>query len=202
MVGNDVVDFRDPDAAACAVHPGFDARVFAPDERSELAASADPARHRWRLWAAKEAAYKLARKRSRSAVFSPRRFRVRLEDSTVDFDESSFRIELEEDAGAVHVVARLDGAERAMLLKGFRRLSQAEVERDPHLLGRAARQLSLERIAPRLGVDVSELAIRREGRVPALWLGDRRAPADLSLSHHGALVAFACVLAPVGGARH
>ena len=42
MVGDDVVDLADPEARADALHPRFDARVFAPAERAALAASADP----------------------------------------------------------------------------------------------------------------------------------------------------------------
>ena len=61
MVGNDIVDLGDPDADPSTLHPGFDARVFTARERRSIESAGDPARQRWRLWAAKEACYKLAR---------------------------------------------------------------------------------------------------------------------------------------------
>ena len=58
----------------------------------------------------------------------------------------------------------------------------------------AVRQLAIARLSRLLAVAPEELAIRREGRIPALWLRGCRSPADLSLSHHGRFVAFACRL--------
>ena len=77
MVGNDVIDLGDPETRAGSCHARFDARVFDDDERALLLASADPTRRRWVLWAAKEAAFKVARKLDGATVFSPRRFVVR-----------------------------------------------------------------------------------------------------------------------------
>ena len=62
MIGNDVVDLGDAEVQPGATHPRFDARVFAREEREALRASGAPNRLRWILWAAKEAAYKAARK--------------------------------------------------------------------------------------------------------------------------------------------
>src|SRR5437667_332795 len=58
----------------------------------------------------------------------------------------------------------------------------------------AVRRLAIARLSRLLAVAPEELAIRREGRIPALWLRGCRSPADLSLSHHGRFVAFACRL--------
>ena len=69
MLGNDVVDLRDPDSDV-ATHPArFDERVFAPGERALIQHSAQPARLRWQLWSAKEAAFKAAKKRSAATIF-------------------------------------------------------------------------------------------------------------------------------------
>jgi hypothetical protein len=58
------------------------------------------------------------------------------------------------------------------------------------------RSLLCERIAELLGVPASDLEVRRRGRVPFLWLRGERAPVDLSLSHHGDWLGFACELDP------
>ena len=55
---------RDPETRRHALHPRFDARVFAPRERARAARRRrSPIALRWALWAAKEAAYKAARRR-------------------------------------------------------------------------------------------------------------------------------------------
>ncbi|MBW2272421.1 MAG: 4-phosphopantetheinyl transferase family protein [Deltaproteobacteria bacterium] len=80
MVGNDVVDLRDSDADPATLSARFDGRVFSPAELRSIEASAEPARQRWRLWAAKEAAYKLLRRLDPAIPFSPRRLIVSLEE--------------------------------------------------------------------------------------------------------------------------
>ena len=37
MVGNDIVDLRDPESQADGLHPRFDARVFTAPERDAIA---------------------------------------------------------------------------------------------------------------------------------------------------------------------
>jgi len=80
MVGNDVVDLRDRDVDPKTLDPRFDRRVFSRDERRTINASAEPVRQRWRLWAAKEAAYKLLRRLEPAIAFSPVRLLVSLEE--------------------------------------------------------------------------------------------------------------------------
>ena len=73
MVGNDIVDLFDPDAQPRSFRPGFDERVFAAEERRAIEQDPNPLARRWAHWAAKEAAYKLARQIDETFVFSPRR---------------------------------------------------------------------------------------------------------------------------------
>ena len=208
MIGNDVVDLRDPESASETLHPRFDTRVFDARERDALAASADAERLRWKLWAAKEAAYKLARKRVPTTVFSPSRFHVELDASgrsgVVEHGGDRYRVELDENDEALHAVALpVDAdAKGGEVLSGWRRLERGELESgDPEAPSRAVRELLCERLAPRLGVDARDLEVRRRGRVPHLWLRGRPAPVDLSLSHHGGWLAFACELANSGEAN-
>ena len=78
MVGNDVVDLADAEAAPGACHSRFDTRVFGERERRQLEMADDPQRMRWILWAAKESAYKAARRCEPRVIFSPARAPVRL----------------------------------------------------------------------------------------------------------------------------
>ena len=76
MIGNDIVDLRDSDARPTERTPAFDARVFTPAERQRISASPDGVGERWLTWGAKEAAFKLARKRDATVAFIPLGFEV------------------------------------------------------------------------------------------------------------------------------
>ena len=213
MLGNDVVDLRDPDSDV-ATHPArFDERVFAPGERALIQHSAQPARLRWQLWSAKEAAFKAAKKRSAATIFSPRRFEVEVEVESSSDDcgqvlqrqgaqpADSFQVRWWNAADAVHAVAMRGDARRVegpgMLVHGFRRACAAETAGRTTAAGawgpsRAVRAFAREELARQLGVSLSSVEIRTAKRVPELWLDDARAGASLSLSHHGDWLAFAC----------
>jgi phosphopantetheine--protein transferase-like protein len=62
FVGIDVVDLGDPRCVDKARDARFLGRVLAPEERSAVLASTRPDTLLWRLWAAKEAAYKVVSK--------------------------------------------------------------------------------------------------------------------------------------------
>lgn len=197
MVGDDLVDLGDAEARAGAPHPRFDARVFAPAERAALAASAAPNRLRWAFWAAKEATFKLARKLDPKTVFAPSRFVVGFDAELrgrVAWPGGSARVEVLAEGEAIHATAT-DGAPAARrLVRGVARLDAGG---DP---SRAARDLALCRVADRLGLAPEGLRVEKRGRIPCLRLADARR-LDLSLSHHGRLVAFACDPGPLAGGR-
>jgi hypothetical protein len=192
MVGNDVVDLADPEVRGGPGHPRFDARVFSRAERCAIGASGVPNRLRWMLWAAKEAAYKLARKRDPLVIFSPRRFVVRLDASLhgeVSWDGGRCAVSLGVEGDAVHAVAT-DGD--ALRLTSAVASAGATLDASD-----AARALAVRRLARRLDARPETLRIGRRGRIPTLEIGGVPAGVDLSLSHHGRFVAFACDL---GGA--
>ena len=193
MIGNDVVDLRDPETRPGAHHPRFDGRVFAPSERDLLERSGAPNRLRWMLWAAKEAAYKVARKIDPRTVFSPARFVVELDETLrgfVQYAGAKLPLLLREDATTVHAIASdrsLDEEHLVFAVEEVSAIGETEAS-----ASRAARALAIDHLAPRLGTAARQLEIRRENRVPHLFVAGAEAPVDLSLSHHGELVAFAC----------
>lgn len=188
MVGNDVVDLGDREVLEGPSHPGFDARVFCAEERAVLERSPAPDLLRWTLWAAKEAAYKLARKRDPRVAFSPRRFAVALEAP----DRAVVR------HGSLRLAVRIAAAGHALHAlaldvdpPGERLVWAVEPRRraDP---SRAARRLAARVLAEELGLPTSAFRFGRRGRAPTLAVEGRPGSLDLSLSHHGRYVAFAC----------
>jgi len=196
MVGNDVVDLGDVDARTGARHPRFDERVFAPSERRRIAASADGEQLRWILWAAKESAYKLARRGDARAVFAPTRFVVELDDrrrGCVRHAGRTYPVRVTLDGDCVHVVATLPDIRD--VLAGTRRIAA----RRDGAASREARELAIAAAAMRLRVDARALTITREKRIPRLRLREGgREVALLSLSHHGRFVAYACAFPGAG----
>jgi phosphopantetheinyl transferase (holo-ACP synthase) len=197
MVGNDVVDLCCADTLPGATHPRFDARVFAPSERAALASNAAPNRLRWTLWAAKESAFKAAFQRDRSTVFSPWRFVVSLHDQrcgTVRHRQETFAISIDLTDVAVHVVAVPAGRVAAPVLAALRQVDGDDANA-------AVRRLAVAAMAPWLGVSADDLEIVREHRVPRLQRCGQPLPLDISLSHHGRFVAFACAVPNAWPAR-
>jgi phosphopantetheinyl transferase (holo-ACP synthase) len=191
MVGNDVVDLADPEVCFGPAHPRFDARVFAPLEREALRASGEPNRLRWMLWAAKEAAYKLLKKRDPKLVFSPVRFVAALDGSLrgeVVHEGCTLRVSLRSDADALHAIATDDASDAGRVLSA---VGAASEPFDPST---AARALAVRTLAERLGVPGAAFRFGRRARIPTLEVEALDAPLDLSLSHHGRFVAFAAVL--------
>lgn len=191
-IGDDVVDLHDIGGR----HPRFDTRVFAPVERALLPVGLAGERLRWLLWAAKESAYKVARKHDATTVFSPSRFVVRLlraGRATVTSGSRRFDVDLEAGSHYVHAVARVEGAGAVVVCRAVTTRPDGVAE------SLAVRQLAARRLGALLGLAPEAIAIRRDGRVPVLWIDGRGSAADLSLSHHGRFVSFACAL-PVADA--
>jgi hypothetical protein len=191
VVGNDVVDLLDPESDARTLHPRWDARVFNSAERRQLASHAESSSLRWKLWAAKEAAYKLVRKLDARIVFSPPKFEVELLSEgrgTVSFGSMRLPVRLMDAVDGIHAIAREPSDAEQTIIAGHRRISVD----DAAAPGREARKLAVTQIAAALGAEPSEFEVRRERRIPKLWRGDRPCDLDLSLSHHGELVGFAC----------
>ena len=193
LVGNDVVDLHDPETRHEALHPRFDARVFTSDERKALSASASAHPLRWTLWAAKESAYKVAKKLDPAVRFLPRAFVVRRiseERALVVHETGSFDVRLDRTDEWVRAVATLTAgyapsAGRPVSI-GIERLGAPGA--DP---SRTVRELVRAALGSQMSIPPGQVQIAAARGIPvALWR-NRRLPVDLSLSHHGRFVAWA-----------
>lgn len=192
MIGNDVVDLRDPERLAVDRHPRFDRRVFSDAEREALEASGAPERLRWILWAAKEAAYKVARKRDPETVFSPPRFEVELDATLrgrVRHEGRVFELRVDENEERVHALASESSLEEPEIVSRVIRTDEGAAT-----VSRAVRAFACHDLATVLEIPVEELEVQKLGRIPVLTASDRPLDVDLSLSHHGRYLAFACDL--------
>jgi len=238
LVGNDVVDLRDPRCEGKSEDRRFLSRIFADGEASTIRSASRPDRTLWLFWAAKEAAYKAITKLLGSPpIFEHRAFRVRLDPGKAERGPDAAGSVLYRDAelpfdGAVapdriHVVAWHIAKDEvaAPIRRGVRDLSDEETEsgegwrdtlrdrftdeewRSVHSRASAlVRILAKTDLAGTLGADEEALEIvcapGPSGRMPpSLRVDGRPYPGDLSLSHHGRLVAWAYTVVGIDGER-
>ncbi len=210
MLGNDVVDLRDADAQPETFRLRFDARVFAPAELRAIERDAQSRGgshvRRWAHWAAKEAAYKLARQIDSEFVFSPsklvacfdaavegsghrtlRRGRLDLpKEVAPGFREVELRCSVTADR--VHVVALPAGADWEAVVTAVEPLGRASDS------SAAVRDLAVRRIAQSQGIEPDRITIGRRGRIPTVDIDGAPSTVGISLSHHGGWLACAMTL--------
>lgn len=203
LVGNDVVDLRDPENQPEVIHPRFDDRVFTWNERARILAAASPHRMRWALWAAKESAYKVARKLDTRVYFSPRAFTVRIPGgetelphaylAEVSHSTGQFQVCLEGTDDWVHAVASISGSGMARANWQLRSMGREAARRIPGAEASArVRKLARSAIASALSAVPSDIVIAAAAkRIPRVTWRGQRLPVDLSFSHHGRFVACA-----------
>ncbi len=196
-LGNDVVDLADPETRLSGLHPRFAERVFTTAERDALQAtrwSREWSGTHWAFWAAKESAFKALKRLAPATVFSPREFEVTLAPlpgpdaagvatGWVLHRGQRLALELRHDGASVHAIASSADARAAVLWR---------VERAAGDPSAAVRRLAADTIGSALGLDPAQLRI--VDRPPVATHRGRPLSVELSLSHHGRFVAFACTL--------
>jgi hypothetical protein len=183
LIGNDLVDLRAREAAGKSGDARFVARVFSAREAELIARSAKPDYALWMLWAAKEAAYKVAKKLRPDAIFAHSRYEVMpdgaarplgddggslLESGRVllrglpGFDGASFPVEWRLSPSFTHCVAMdAEGDFRSLRVAISAR---SDLDRDPahyeptereraSLAGRSAESFAVRRLARSLAAE-------------------------------------------------
>jgi len=214
-VGNDVVDLLDPRTVGKVENVRFTARVLDERESRVVMDSPDPGESLWHHWAGKEATYKVVSKlRSEPPVFVHREFVV--DRDGVEYQGRRFPLRITRDGMALHALS-CAGASLDDVLPGLGRLDQpdapwsgslealmarlSEREADPvHSLSSAAVRLGA-RAALATAMNVAEGRLEivcapgiTGRRPPRVLLDGSPADADVSLSHHGAWIAWAILL--------
>lgn len=196
MIGNDVIDLRDPETRCAAQHPRFESRAFSPGERARWRDLPPRERHwlRWAHWAAKESAYKALRRSDATLCFTPSRFAVEFASAPgargaegteplegwVRAGGRALALRVERSHDHLHALACVSPATLDELCAVVRQISATANPR------RAVRVLLRESLASGAAQGVTPI-LERRGRVPVLRIRARTWP--VSLSHHGRQVA-------------
>lgn len=204
LVGNDIVDLHDPWSQPETIHGRFDSRVFTGAERTRIGESGSPHQFRWSLWAAKESAFKIARKLDREVRFFPKDFAVRMLGDVraeVTHRVGRFSVWFERADGWLHAVAVPEadhGSATDTPPHGVgSRVRRLAVVSPGDLSSRRVRDVARAAVGFLMKVCPSEIEVVSESGIPALHRRDERLPLDLSMSHDGRFVA--CAWAETGG---
>ncbi len=183
-----MVDLGDPAIADHHANARFVARVCTERERARIAESADPKALLWTLYAAKEAAYKVAVKLGYAPGFAHRRFEV--DGDRVSYRDVALGLRVDADADRIHAIATTEPGPIEAAVLPAPAGAHASI---------AVRTALCTAVAARLGCPADELEVVRE-RIANSWDGFgpphlHRAGApvdvDVSLSHDRRFIAYA-----------
>jgi hypothetical protein len=202
-IGNDIVDLREPANAGKSRDSRFLKKILTVAEIDFVQNAENPDKALWSLWACKETAYKVIKKKCVDAAFLPRRWAVILKksgsaclDGKVKIpDEKAVYVRLFSDFRYVHCVGTDHLADLDRLVCKVEVLPEKENEQriDPSLFVRKCLVLS---IADFFRLNVSDIKINRikeknELQPPYVYIGGKKSDIDISLSHDGQFVAYA-----------
>lgn len=205
------MDLRHPDALKKNRDDRFVGRVFLSEEKRRIFSDSDPERTLWQLWAAKETAYKIVSKFHPTIHSGPLKYKVLLPEvvpisSTsplchteqiicrVETPVGGETIAIQNEVDYVHAFGCSDNLMKmeTMHPKVFR-LDQGR------FAGRTESDTVREMLCLDLGrfwsIPAGEIDVRRHPGVrgsgpPVVYISEKVAPVDISLSHHGRYGAF------------
>lgn len=209
ILGNDVVDLRNPDANVPDLHGRFADRVFSQTEQSLIDSAELPEQELWLYWACKEAAFKALVAVYPQMLFSWRNFNIRREGEVLTVVHAGHSLAAwhhQLPGEAIHVVAlgsmphegvpaSLPTAKQIKDTYSFiGEVDTQALSADPDLdESTVLRAWALEHLRKALQLGTRQFNIMTTpAGVPYLALAGQRRGA-LSLSHHGRYLAAAFV---------
>jgi hypothetical protein len=205
------VDLRHPDALKKNLDDRFVGRVLLPEEKHLISYGSDPGRTLWQLWAAKETAYKIVSKSHPAVHSGPQKYRVTLSgvcsiSSTLPSCHSRrIRCLVETPVGGVTIVIQNeddyvhafgcsdDRVDLETLHPRVFRLDEGCLA--GHTDSDAVREELCLDLGRLWGIPAGEIDIRRSpgergAGPPMVYVSEKPASVDISLSHHGRYGAF------------
>jgi len=202
-IGNDIVDLREPANTGKSRDSRFLKKILTAAEVDFVQNAENPDKALWSLWACKETAYKVIKKKCADAAFLPRRWMVilkKFESACLEGevkipDAEAVYVRLFSHFRYVHCVGADHPADLDRLVCKVEVLLEKENKKrvDPSLF---ARKCLARSIADFFRLNLSDIKINRvqdksELQPPHVYIGGKKSDIDISLSHDGHLVAYA-----------
>jgi hypothetical protein len=199
------VDWKDPANAKKSRNSRYLKKILTAAEIEFVRQSQNPDATLWSLWVCKETAYKVIRKSSTGAAFLPRHWPVKLNHQAfapVDGEivipgQNTVFVQLLIAESYVHCIGSDNLSVLDKIVRGVERLPPSEEEKivDPSQFGR---ECLIRRLAVLDSLNFTSLSIRRtekdgELQPPCVYLDNKKAPFDISLSHDGQFTAYAFI---------
>ena len=209
VVGNDVVDLRHPDTRQKSRDRRFVRRVFLPEEEERIYDDADSDACLWMFWAAKETAYKIFSKENPAISSSPLKYKTALLGEmflpghthdrrltcVVTAPRGSVGVIIYTGRDYLHAFGSLgdEGTWGDMHLRVFRLEEMCEKREQTESV--AVRNVLRNYLGRYWNISPSCITVHREKNerglgAPYVYINGKKAPADISLSHHGRYGAF------------
>lgn len=211
LIGNDVVDLH---LASEKVNQRFIQRVFTDDEQYLIKQTS--ASMLWRLWSAKETAYKIISKINPDTIFSHRLFATEItsvnqQQLTLNYQDKSITMKTMAKQNALHTLAvypqgqiwqhhyrQINDAElkywqnQENLQQAFKPQELASIHHPPSAIARVDIKNVLEKhlqIEPSV-ITIIRPKIANKSQAPYLLINQQTCEFDISISHHGEWVAW------------
>jgi phosphopantetheinyl transferase (holo-ACP synthase) len=204
-IANDLVDWKYPANAEKSRDLRYLKKILTDVEIEIVQKTGNQDAALWSLWACKETAYKALKKLSPDTLFQPRYWSVELDRPGSEYGSGKVvvpgkkpifvRIYLSD--AYVHCIGTDELSNLDKIVWGVDPLPPASdgIDIDPSVF---VRKCLLRRLANSYSLNIRNMEIRRakqsrELLPPCLYLDDKKAPFDISLSHDGKFVAYALV---------
>lgn len=207
-VGNDIVDLTSSDSREKSRDIRFINRVFTHGEKERITNSANPDGMLWALWAGKEASYKAISKSHPDVSSSPRTYEASLEEDmpegtrnfsisgVVETPHGPVPVRIFQTHDSIHCIATTGSSDAIeSVVCGVQRIG-GDPKSPQHSESHAVREAAKKHLSSHFNLNPAEIEIRRPKgtrglEAPIVYVKNRRAVVDISLSHDGELVAYA-----------
>jgi len=213
-VGNDIVDLTLKDNIGKSHDYRFLNRVFTASEQNFLNQSTNKDASLWKMWAAKEAAYKILKKCDPDLIFSHLKFVVTAQEcqtrGMVKHHDKVISVRWEENADWVHCIAHMQSEDCPYRHFVWQVSSLAEhvsskipfsSRESASIYSSASRSVRVQtkKLLQKLGLEqveiVRELLKNKFGPPFIMDSGHKNEDCDISMSHDGNFVASAIIVA-------
>jgi len=199
MIGNDIIDLEIAYQHFRCKEERYWKKVLTENEISWITNHKDRILAFHTLWAIKEATYKLVCKLGLAQSFIPKKISIK-NPCSLNYYETS-----------VHIVKTPVG-DFPFCIKKTQHTLEAFAARDTHLLAQAifysfpilgnsyatqsysVKEHLKKSLSEFLLLDIEKLSIRKENSIPKLYISQKLAPVDISISHHGSWGAYGFAL--------
>ena len=186
MIGNDIIDIDYTRKHSDWRRRGWLQKIFNSYEQDVIADSIDPFVTVWRLWSMKESAYKLHLRRRQERSFNPSSISCKILDDKVglvNFDGREYRTETKTNDEYIYSSAvAYSGGIANHHIYSFDELKIKSNDYYNFILDKMSEDLNLNR-------DQVHLKKCTLG-IPHLYFGDSQQDVCISITHHGAYLAF------------